>query len=203
MTETKNEKSTITLGLIISWSLGVLFVLAGIGGLFQAEAKGMGIACLIIACLLLPPIRRLTYQKTGKTLSTGVRFVLLFVFLICGATTMPKSELAIDSMNVSQDEPSQEAVVTDKSSKELVVEDFSLQMDAYGTGKIVGTLKNNTNKEHAYAQVEFNLYDDNGAQVGSTLANINNLEPGGTWSFEAPVLEGRATQAKLKGITAF
>src|SRR5690606_31115740 len=89
------------------------------------------------------------------------------------------------------------------AQKGLVVEDFSMQTDAYGMGKIVGTVRNNTKKQYSYAQVEFNLYDDSGAQVGSTIANVNNLEPGGTWAFEAPVLEARATQAKLKGISSF
>lgn len=50
---------------------------------------------------------------------------------------------------------------------------------------IDGTLTNNTDGEVSYIQVEYNLYDSDGAQVGTALANTNNLQPGGTWKFEA------------------
>jgi len=208
MTEVTTEKTKITLGLITSWGLGGLFLLAGIAGLFQPGIATMGTAYLMIALLLLPPVRRFAHKTTGMALSTGVRVVVFFVLLMGGAaTTMPQSELTGGSIDVLQaaSSPDEPVATAQKISapKGLVVENFSLQMDPSGFGKVVGTLKNNTNKQHGYAQVEFNLYDDAGTQVGSTIANINNLEPGGTWGFEAPVLEGRATQAKLKGITSF
>ena len=48
--------------------------------------------------------------------------------------------------------------------------------DEYGIRyKIEGTIKNNTDKQYSYVQVTFNLYDKDGAQIGSALANINNL----------------------------
>lgn len=50
---------------------------------------------------------------------------------------------------------------------------------------INGTLTNNTENEVNYIQVEYNLYDADGAQVGTALANTNNLKAGGTWKFEA------------------
>ena len=52
-------------------------------------------------------------------------------------------------------------------------------------------------------EVEINLYDKEGVQIGSTLANANHLEPNGKWRFKAVVLEGSAATAKLKGVTAF
>lgn len=50
---------------------------------------------------------------------------------------------------------------------------------------ITGTLTNNTDKQVSYIQVEYNLYDADGAQVGTALANTNNLQAGGVWKFEA------------------
>ena len=41
---------------------------------------------------------------------------------------------------------------------------------------ITGSIKNNTDKQYSYVQVTFNLYDADGAQIGTALANINNLE---------------------------
>jgi hypothetical protein len=85
----------------------------------------------------------------------------------------------------------------------LVVEDWGFKAGEFGTGKIVGTVVNNTDREYSYVQIEFNLYDSEGAQVGSTFTNITDLEPHGKWKFEALVLEDNATEAKLKGITAY
>ena len=51
--------------------------------------------------------------------------------------------------------------------------------------KITGTLTNNTDQKKSYIQVEYTLYDADGNQVGTALANTNNLKAGGTWKFEA------------------
>jgi hypothetical protein len=73
-----------------------------------------------------------------------------------------------------------------------------------GISYVVGTVKNNTSKQYSYVQVEINLYDESGAQIGSTLANTNNLEAGGTWKFKAVVLEDKnVKQYKVKNITGF
>lgn len=50
---------------------------------------------------------------------------------------------------------------------------------------ITGTLTNNTDQDKSYIQVQYNLYDASGAQIGTALANTNNLKAGGTWKFEA------------------
>lgn len=72
------------------------------------------------------------------------------------------------------------------------VEKFTLQdghkgsSDKYGISyTIEGTIKNNTDKQYSYVQVTLNLYDSDGAQIGSALANINNLEANGLWKFKA------------------
>ena len=51
--------------------------------------------------------------------------------------------------------------------------------------KITGTLTNNTDKKASYVQVQYVLKDASGAQVGTALANTNDLAAGGTWKFEA------------------
>ena len=42
-------------------------------------------------------------------------------------------------------------------------------------GYVVGSIRNNTDHSYQYVQVEINLYDRDGDQVGSTLANVDNL----------------------------
>lgn len=83
------------------------------------------------------------------------------------------------------------------------VSDFRWESSQYGNRYLIGTLTSNTGKTYSYVQVEINLYDQSGAQVGSTLANVNNLEPYAAWKFRAPVLEDRAKDARVADITAF
>lgn len=71
-------------------------------------------------------------------------------------------------------------------------EKFTLQeghkgsSDKYGMSyTIEGTIKNNMDKQYSYVQVTFNLYDADGAQIGSAIDNINNLEANGLWKFKA------------------
>jgi hypothetical protein len=73
----------------------------------------------------------------------------------------------------------------------------------FGNLYITGTIKNNTNKQYKYVQVEVNLYDDDGAQIGSTLANTNNLEPRGMWKFKAVAMEDNAASYRIKDITGY
>lgn len=70
---------------------------------------------------------------------------------------------------------------------------------------ITGTLTNNTDNEVSYIQVEYNLYDADGAQIGTALANTNNLQPGGTWKFEAigTVAPDEVASFELIDVTGF
>ena len=81
-----------------------------------------------------------------------------------------------------------------------------VECDFVGDGyshHIVGSARHDSPRTLGYAQIEFNVYDASGAQVGSTMANINNWEPGSVWKFDAIVFEDSATYAKLKDITGF
>ncbi len=208
MSADADQKGKITLGLLASWGFGILFLMSSIA-IFDPKTTGLGVASLLIAGLLLPPIRQFVHQKTGKSLSGGLRGVLVIVLLAVGGgassegLTTAGLENATASINSSAPSSQTAAIPASIGQKGIVVEDFAMEYGEFNTKKVVGTVRNNTAKEHTYVQVEFNLYDDSGSQVGSTIANINNLEPGGTWKFEAFVLEDRATVAKLKGVTSF
>lgn len=93
------------------------------------------------------------------------------------------------------------AVADKAKTPDLEIIEHSTENDSFST-YIVGTVKNNTGKEYTYVQVEINLYDANGAQVGSTLANANNLEPNGSWKFKAVTLEEFSTY-KIKDVTGY
>ena len=69
--------------------------------------------------------------------------------------------------------------------------------------RIVGSLKNTTSKTYSYAQITFSLYDADGAQIGTTLDNINNWEPDGLWKFKALFLDNDVASYKLVNVQAF
>ena len=94
-------------------------------------------------------------------------------------------------------------IINELAQPKLSAKDVKLAMDEMGIKYIVGTVTNPTNKTLSYVQVEINLYDSSGAQVGSTMDNINNLEPRKTWKFKAVIMEDSAKSFKVKNITAY
>ncbi len=71
---------------------------------------------------------------------------------------------------------------------------------------IKGTAKNTSSRNYSYASVEFSVYDASGNNLGTALANINNLGSGDTWRFEASLFSfpsSRPTTYKLVEITAW
>jgi hypothetical protein len=87
---------------------------------------------------------------------------------------------------------------TDSGQDELTVESVDWGYGEYRN--ISGTVRNNTDKEFGYVEVDFSLYDESGVQVGDAMTNLTHMDPHGTWQFKAPVLESRARTFKLKGV---
>lgn len=50
---------------------------------------------------------------------------------------------------------------------------------------ITGILTNNSGRDAGYVQVTYNLFDADNNQIGTAMANTNNLKTGGTWKFKA------------------
>jgi hypothetical protein len=85
----------------------------------------------------------------------------------------------------------------------ILLDGWKLERGEYDIVYITGIIENKSNKTYSYVQVEFNLYDENDFQVGSTIANVNNLEPNGKWKFKAVIMEAEAKKARFKAITSF
>ena len=74
------------------------------------------------------------------------------------------------------------------------------------TANIRGTAKNISKRNYSYASVEFSVDDVDGNNLGTALANINNLGKGETWRFEATLLaipKSKPISFKLVDITAW
>ena len=66
--------------LMINWSFGVLFVLFALKSITGSLTAA--IAFLLISFLLLPPIRKRIFEKTGKPVSMKLRAVAIIVLLV-------------------------------------------------------------------------------------------------------------------------
>lgn len=71
---------------------------------------------------------------------------------------------------------------------------------------IKGVAVNTSGRDLSYASVEFSVYDASGNNLGTALANINNLGEGDTWRFEATLFDFpsiRPSSFKLVEIIAY
>ena len=82
---------------------------------------------------------------------------------------------------------------------ELVDDSLDFQEEEFSS-YVTGSIRNNTDHTYNYVQVTIGLYDSDGNQVGSTLANVNGLEPDKIWRFKAVALEDNAARCKILGI---
>lgn len=67
------------------------------------------------------------------------------------------------------------------------IQKISSYYDGYFASYITGTLV--ADRDYDYLQIEIPCYDSEGNNIGSALANVNNLREGETWKFEAMIMD--------------
>ena len=130
----------------------------------------------------------------AKRLCTLIGGIVVIVIL-CAACSGSNSTNNVPSSDQESSTKKSEAQYEFTEKPKLVYEDY--------TNKIVGIIKNNSGSDKGYIQISFTLYDADGNNIGSTLANTNNLKNGGTWKFEAIVLEDGVKSFELDEVTGF
>ena len=77
--------------------------------------------------------------------------------------------------------------IDSKEKKEKFTNEVTSQYsdDAGFAYYVEGTVKNNTNKDYSYLQIEFVCYDTEGNNLGTALDNTNNLLADQTWKYKA------------------
>lgn len=153
--------------------------------------------------LIASPIMWVLGNKNAKVaLRNGfVLFLIGGVFLAIDSGGTQTTNTTQPTQSTQPTQPGQPKQAPEKRP-DLELLEASSEADAY-TSYVVGKIRNNTNRTYSYVQVEINLYNKAGHQVGSTFANVTNLEPGAVWSFKAPILEDEVTHFKVAGITGF
>ncbi len=129
----------------------------------------------------------------GKNISIGC-LTLIFILVLMAVFTSIMDEGSDDSTNTQ--------VVKSKPKLE-VLNSYNCSLSEFGGSAICGTVINNTDKTYGYAQIEINLYDKSGAQIGSTMDNINNLAPHTKWNFKAVVIEDGVASYKIVETSGF
>lgn len=127
--------------------------------------------------------------KEGKKPIGKIVLGIIVVLVIVGAV----SSMGGNSTDSSASDSAKPAETTRQAEEQKEPQEpYTIADEAEDTSnqftyKITGTLTNNTDKEKSYIQIEYVLYDADGNQVGTALANTNHLKAGGSWKFEALV----------------
>ena len=103
----------------------------------------------------------------------------------------------------SNEKPTGETTNTEKIS---LLDGYAGSVDSEYSYEITGTLKNNTNRDYSYVQIEFYVYDSAGNMLDTCLGNNSGLEANGTWNFTASCFFSngdsyKVASYKLKEIT--
>lgn len=175
--------------------LGLIFGIVGLVGVLKGKksGKGMAIAAVVlnavavVIVLATQSMYGAALDEASKALDEGV---------------VSTEEVSVSSDGASASEDGAVADASAAAEEKYTIEGETMIQDDYST-KITGTLTNNTDKEIGYLQISYTLYDADGAQVGSAFANVNNLEAGGVWKFEAVSFESGVADYKLADVTGF
>lgn len=141
--------------------------------------------------------------KCGYPLKKSGAFLAIMGWVVAGVlvVSMFSCEPRNQNLNTGNNDSKPSHVVAETRSVDVIEDKWC--RGEFGTKAICGVVENNTDRQYSYVGIEINLYDASGVQIGSTLDNVNNLEPGGKWKFHAYVLEGEAVSYKIKNVSAF
>lgn len=93
----EGKTQNITLGLVLSWALGVVLVTGGVG--LTVSNPAAGIATLLGGLIMLPPVNDLFRKKANVNLSGGVRLVIAIILVAVGAWLAGSSAVSTTSNN--------------------------------------------------------------------------------------------------------
>ena len=134
------------------------------------------------------------FGRIAKRLCTLIGGIVVIVIL-CAACSSSNSTNNVPSSDQESSTKKSEEQYEFTEKPTLVYEDY--------TNKIVGIIKNNSGSDKGYIQISFTLYDADGNNIGTALANTNNLKDGGTWKFEAIALENDVKSFELDEVSGF
>lgn len=80
--------------------------------------------------------------------------------------------------------PTQDPYIAEGTPSCLKLKSMDGNSDEY-TAHITGTAVNTCDRNFSYVQISFNILDSSGSVTGSALANVNHIQAGESWKFDA------------------
>ena len=167
--------------------VGVAFAVVGLVGTLRGKKSGRGLAIASVAVNV-----------------AAVAIVLATQSAYSAAIDEAASGTVQTSDGASAAAPAAEGTTSAEPADKYSIDGEELSGDAYSC-KISGVYTNKAGKDLSYVQVSYNLFDADGNQIGTALANTNNLADGGTWKFEAfgSVAVDEVASYKIGDVTGF
>lgn len=139
MSEVETQKvKKITLGLVVSWIFGIVFLLAG--AMTLASHVGGGILIIIAALIALPPVSKLMAEKLKFTLSGGLKFFVIIILIGFGIGLSTASQTAENSSiapSAANNQPAEQAIAVTASKLMADYEANEVAADAQYKNKLV------------------------------------------------------------------
>ncbi len=88
------------------------------------------------------------------------------------------------------------------SAEALSLLDFKIERNQAGKWVLKGSVKNTSPQTIKLGTATFTLFNKKGVEIGTSVATVDNLEPGFAWTFEAQILQEGVASAKFAGFTA-
>ena len=178
--------------------LGVIFAVIGLIGTLRGKKSGKGLA---IAATVINVLAFAVVMGTQSMYSAAIDEATNSL----SSTAVSAAAETNDSQAAAQgNQQAAASAASEESSDKYAIADEQLVEDEY-TSTIKGTFTNKSGKELSYVQVSYSLFDADGAQIGTALANTNNLADGGTWKFEAATFKqpGEVASFKIADVSGF
>lgn len=177
------ETKKITLGLILSWVLGVIFGISGVSFLFTGSIVSGG-SLILASLILLPPMNRFSKEKFNLELSRGLKIILVIILLVIYAVYSSSSDISRLDTNTNQQSSTTdiEASTTQTETNELesygfddkvIVGNFAYTFHNYETKNQIGS---STYFEGEIADGIFLIFDvtiENIAKESKTIWSSN------------------------------
>lgn len=114
-------KKKLAIGPILGWIFGVLFALTGLAYVFSEPVPG--VVMIIMAAVLLPPVKKLISEKWNFNLSASIKAGIIVTGLIVfGATVEPTVEIS-ETPNTRQVEIQDEQQTSDNTEGSITVDE--------------------------------------------------------------------------------
>lgn len=184
------QQAPRSVAAIVALVLGVIVLISSWMPIINNVSFVFALVGVVFAVVGL--VGTLRGKKSGRGLAIASMVVNVAVVAIVLATQSAYSA-AIDeaasgtvqtSDGASAAAPAAGETTSAEPADKYSIDGEELTGDAYSC-KISGVYTNKAGKDLSYVQVSYNLFDADGNQIGTALANTNNLADGGTWKFEA------------------